>query len=102
MLESSSAILKHAFEDGQLSAEDQKPRIYLAESKEVVETLLTYCYPFLIPGFELTEQSWDVIRAAHKYQVSFLFSGGAQAKKELSSFRSQVVRALGAVKVAFK
>lgn len=74
MVESSSGIFKHAFEDGQLSEDDQKPRIYLAEASDVVETLLTYCYPFLMPGFELTSNSWDVICAAHKYQVSDLQS----------------------------
>ncbi|ORY75324.1 hypothetical protein BCR35DRAFT_333123 [Leucosporidium creatinivorum] len=71
ILEASSSILKHAFEDGQLYEDDQTPRIYLAESKDVVETLLTYCYPFLMPRLELSfPESWDnIIRPAHKYQV---------------------------------
>lgn len=57
------------FETGKLSAGEQRARVELAETADILEALLPYCYSASIAAVQLSGAKWAIIRAAEKYQL---------------------------------
>lgn len=81
-LEASSQIFEDMFETGKLSAGEQRARVELAETADVLEALLPFCYSAPVPAVQLIDEVWGVIRAAEKYQVRVLLHRRARGKMD--------------------
>lgn len=72
-LEASSQVFEDIFSTGKPSKGDKRARVELAETADVLESLLPYCYSISVADVQIDEESWGVIKAAEKYQVRVIF-----------------------------